>query len=82
MDDFVLPICVALLLGGLGVLLGRNAGKSMGRKDGYIIVSFIWVLFTLIGMLPFLLGNHVPDVASAFFETMSGFTSTGGNHHR
>lgn len=77
MDDFVLPICVALLLGGLGVLLGRNAGKSMGRKDGYIIVSFIWVLFTLIGMLPFLLGNHVPDVASAFFETMSGFTSTG-----
>ena len=76
-DAFALPILIALILGGAGLLLGRHAGKNLGRKDGYIIVSSVWVLFSIIGMLPFLLGNHVPDVASAFFETMSGFTSTG-----
>lgn len=70
-------IVLALVLGVVGVLLGRRAGKKMGRKDGYIVVSFVWTLFTLIGMIPFLLDGHVPDVASAFFETMSGFTSTG-----
>ena len=74
---FTPPIAIALLLGIIGVVLGRNAGKKMGRKDGYIVVSSVWVLFTFIGMLPFLLDGHVPDVASAFFETMSGFTSTG-----
>lgn len=74
---FTPPIAAALLLGITGVILGRKAGKKMGRKDGYIVVSTVWVLFTLIGMFPFLLDGHVPDVASAFFETMSGFTSTG-----
>lgn len=74
---FTPPIAAALLLGIIGVILGRKAGKKMGRKDGYIVVSTVWVLFTLIGMFPFLLDGHVPDVASAFFETMSGFTSTG-----
>ena len=70
-------IAIALFLGIVGVVLGRRAGKNMGRKDGYIVVSVVWVLFTLIGMIPFLLDGHVPDVAGAFFETMSGFTSTG-----
>ncbi len=74
---FSLPICIALLLGGIGVFVSKDAGKKMGRKDGYIIVSSVWMLFTLIGMLPFLLDGHIPDVSSAFFETMSGFTSTG-----
>lgn len=74
---FIPPIAAALLLGIIGVILGRKAGKKMGRKDGYIVVSTVWVLFTLIGMFPFLLDGHIPDVASAFFETMSGFTSTG-----
>lgn len=74
---FTPPIAAALLLGATGVAVGWKAGKNMGRKDGYIVVSVVWVLFTIIGMIPFLLDGSVPDVASAFFETMSGFTSTG-----
>ncbi len=74
---FAPPIGIAIVLGIVGVMLGRNCPRNMGRKDGYIVVSTVWVLFTLIGMLPFLLEGCVPDVASAFFETMSGFTSTG-----
>lgn len=74
---FTPPIVVSVVLGTIGVLLGRNAGKAMGRKDGYIVVSITWVIFTIIGMAPFLLSGTVNDAASAFFETMSGFTSTG-----
>lgn len=74
---FIPPIAGALALGTVLLILGRNAGKSMGRKDGYIVVSLVWTVFTLIGMAPFLIDEVVPDVASAFFETMSGFTSTG-----
>jgi len=74
---YAIPILISLVLGFLGMFLGRNAGSSMGRKDGYIVVSIVWILFTIIGMLPFLIDKSIPDVASAFFETMSGFTSTG-----
>lgn len=74
---FAPPIAAAILLGTIGILLGKNAGKNMGRKDGYLVVSFVWVIFTIIGMFPFLLDGYISDVASAFFETMSGFTSTG-----
>lgn len=74
---FSLSILASLLLGTTGVFIGRNAGKKMGRKDGYIVVSLVWVLFTIIGMFPFLCDGSIPDVSSAFFETMSGFTSTG-----
>lgn len=74
---FLLPISIALSAGGIGTLMGAKAGKNMGRKDGYIIVSLVWLIFTVIGMLPFLIDGCIQDVASAFFETMSGFTSTG-----
>lgn len=76
-DAFTPPILISILLGCIGVFFGQKAGTNMGRKDGYIVVSIVWVLFSVIGMLPFLLDGCLPDAASAFFETMSGFTSTG-----
>lgn len=74
---FTLPIIASVLLGFGCLYLGRNAGTNMGRRDGYIVVSIVWVLFSIIGTAPFLIDGCIPDVASAFFETMSGFTSTG-----
>lgn len=74
---FAFPILIAAVIGSAGVFFGRNATQSMGRRDGYIVVSMVWLLFSIIGMLPFLFGHCVPDISSAFFETMSGFTSTG-----
>lgn len=74
---FTPPILISILLGCIAVFLGKKAGTNMGRKDGYIVVSMVWVLFSIIGMLPFLIDGCLPDPASAFFETMSGFTSTG-----
>ena len=77
MMAFLPPIALALLLGLAGIAIGKNANSNMGRKDGYLVVSLVWVVFTLVGMIPFITTHTLPDVASAFFETMSGFTSTG-----
>lgn len=74
---FLWTILIALACGMGFRLLGRGASKNMGRRDGYLVVSLVWVVFSLIGMLPFLFSGSIPDVAGAFFETMSGFTSTG-----
>ncbi|MCQ2095458.1 MAG: TrkH family potassium uptake protein [Bacteroidaceae bacterium] len=74
---FLWTILISLASGILLCYFGRSREKNMGRRDGYLVVSLVWVLFSLVGMLPFLFSGSLPDVASAFFETMSGFTSTG-----
>ena len=65
---------------GVGLLLaalGKGGERQLTRRDGYVLVSFAWVAFSLFGMLPFYIGGYIPDIADAFFETMSGFSSTG-----
>ena len=74
---FVWPTLVSILLSGSGFYLGMGASANMSRKDGYFVVTLSWMIFALVGMTPFLLSGSLPDVASAFFESMSGFTSTG-----
>ena len=65
---------------GAGLLMaiaGKGGEKQLTRRDGYVLVSLAWVAFSLFGMLPFYISGYVPDITNAFFETMSGFTSTG-----
>ena len=65
---------------GIGLLLaalGKGGERQLTRRDGYVLVSFAWVAFSLFGMLPFYIGGYISDIADAFFETMSGFSSTG-----
>ena len=74
---FLWPMIIAWMIGMMNQCVGHRSSLNMSRKDGYMIVSIVWVIFSLIGMLPFIISGAVPDVSSAFFETMSGFTSTG-----
>lgn len=74
---FALPVLVALAVGTMLRFFGRHAENRMGRRDGFLIVSLTWVAFSVVGMLPFMVGGVQPRVAAAFFETMSGFTTTG-----
>jgi trk system potassium uptake protein TrkH len=74
---FLLTIVGTGVSGYVFRFLGRGAEKHASRKDGYIIVSIAWVVFSLFGMMPFYLSGYVPSIANAFFEAMSGFTSTG-----
>ncbi len=70
---------VAMIVGAGAflVLACRNTGRDVSRKDGYIVVSLIWVIFSLFGSIPYMLSGYIPDFTDAFFETMSGFSTTG-----
>ena len=68
---------ITAFVGFLFLLIGRGAEKQLGRRDGYVIVTVAWIAFSLFGMLPFWLSGYIPSVTNAFFETMSGFSSTG-----
>ncbi len=74
---FLLTAVITAAAAGVLFLVSRNAEHRLGRRDGYCIATLVWVLFTLFGMLPFCFSGSVDSVADAFFETMSGFTTTG-----
>ncbi len=66
------------LLAGLGFArYGKGGELRLTRRDSYVLVSFSWLIFALFGMLPFYIGGYIPSFTDAFFETMSGVTSTG-----
>lgn len=67
---------------GAGTLLRRRFGgsaESVGRREGFVIVTASWLVAVLVGMIPFLAGGTTTSVTDAFFETMSGFTTTGAS---
>ena len=74
---FVYSTLITAAAGGILVLLGRNAENKLTRRDGYCIVAFTWILFSAFGMLPFYISGAIPSVPDAFFEIVSGFTTTG-----
>ena len=76
-EAFLISSGIATFVGAALTFWGRNAERRFSRRDGYVIVSISWVVFSLIGMLPYLLSGHISSVTDAFFETMSGFTTTG-----
>lgn len=80
-EDDLMPLVlstgVCAGIGGGLLLYGRKCGVSPNRSEAYIIVALSWVFFSGFGMLPYLAGGYIPLVTDAFFETMSGFTTTG-----
>jgi len=82
-EDDLYPIItsasITLLVGAITAFFTRNSEKNIGKREGYIIVSLVWVVFSIFGSLPFLISNSIPSFTDAFFETMSGFTTTGAS---
>lgn len=74
---FLISTAVTACAGVVCRYFGRHAGNNLSRRDAYLVVTATWVIFSLFGMLPFLVGGYVTGVADAYFETMSGFTTTG-----
>lgn len=69
---------------GFGIFLyvfkNRNKGiESLTKKDASLIVTFSWLLFSVIGALPYLFSNSIPGFTDALFESVSGFTTTGAS---
>ena len=74
---FLVSSIIALCIGYF--LTSRFVPESyiIYAKDGFIIVAAAWVALSVIGTIPFVLSGEIPDIADAFFETVSGFTTTG-----
>jgi trk system potassium uptake protein TrkH len=80
-EDDLMALLMSLLItfacGFLFLYMGRNADNSLSRRDAYVVVTATWVIFSIFGMFPFLIHGSIPRLVDAFFETMSGFTTTG-----
>ncbi len=76
---FAVSMAIILIISSLGLLLCRNAKKSFHAREGTVCVGLSWVLMSLLGALPFYLSSEIPSFIDAFFETVSGFTTTGAS---
>ncbi|NLK15083.1 MAG: TrkH family potassium uptake protein [Bacteroidales bacterium] len=74
---FILSGSVTFFVGLLFFLSTLKSKRVVNRRNGYIIVSLVWVVFSIFGCLPYYLGGYLQSFTDAFFETISGFTTTG-----
>ncbi|NNE75601.1 MAG: TrkH family potassium uptake protein, partial [Pricia sp.] len=82
-DGATLAISLAaittMFIGTIGMFYTRDHEKEVKRKEGYIIVTFGWLVMSISGMLPYLFSGAIPTITNAFFETISGYTTTGAS---
>ena len=76
---FLYTLAIMLVLGGILFLFCRKAGKLFGAREGLVCVSFSWLVLSLLGCLPFVFSGTIPSYIDAFFEIVSGFTTTGAS---
>ena len=82
-EDDTLAFLVSMLLtfgsAFLFLLAGRKAENSLSRHDAFVVVTAVWVIFSFFGMFPFLVHGSITNITDAYFETISGFTTTGAS---
>lgn len=78
---FILSSLISLVIGLFFFLTTRNQSEdvTIHRKDAYLTVTLSWVFISLIGCLPYLFSGAIPSFVNAFFESVSGFTTTGSS---
>ena len=76
---FLCTLGIMLAIAGLLFLICRKAGRLFGVREGLVCVGFSWIVMSLLGALPFVLSGAIPQYVDAFFETVSGFTTTGAS---
>ncbi len=79
-DDWWTFLAAAVSAGAVGggaAYFLRGCPSRLNRLDAFLLTTMVWVLFSGFGMIPFMAGSLGADAAGAFFETMSGFTTTG-----
>lgn len=77
--DFLISIGIALVLGFALTLIFKPGSKVIYAKEGFVIVALAWFVLSAVGALPFYLSREIPSYIDAFFETVSGFTTTGAS---
>ncbi len=78
LSAFLIPIAALVVLGGLFSLF-KPEDKTLRAKDGFVTVGLSWIILSAFGCLPFIISGLIPNVIDAYFETVSGFTTTGSS---
>lgn len=76
---FLISIAAALAVGFALTLIFKPGSKVIYAKEGFVIVSLAWLALSAVGALPFYISGEIPSYVDAFFETVSGFTTTGAS---
>ena len=76
---FLLAIAVAALLGGALYVPFRKQDQALYSRESFVVAGLGWVLLSAVGALPFCISGEIPHFIDAFFETVSGFTTTGSS---
>lgn len=77
--SFLITIAITLVIGLVLKFASRPDSKIIYAKEGFVIVSYAWLLMSAIGALPFFISGEIPNYVDALFETVSGFTTTGAS---
>ncbi len=77
--DISLASITAMFTGVTAMYFTRGHKKEVKRKEGYLIVTLGWIVMSISGMLPYIFSGAIPSVTNAFFETISGYTTTGAS---
>jgi len=75
----IISSLISLITGLTAWYFSRKAKKEIGKKESYLIVSLGWIIFSIFGAIPFYISGAIPSITNAFFETISGFTTTGAS---
>ena len=70
---------ISIFTGLLAMFFTRNHDKDISQREGYLIVTLGWLFMVLSGMLPYVLSGEIKGIENIFFETMSGYTTTGAS---
>ncbi len=81
-SDWLPFVSTSALTASVGLVLAlrsRPTASHMGKRDGYLLTALVWVVFSFFGLIPFLFCSEPMTYSDAFFEAMSGFTTTGAS---
>jgi len=76
-SGLIISSAITLVAGVILFLSTFKSSKKIGLREGFLIVSMVWIFFSIFGTLPLLFGGVTDNFTDAFFESMSGFTTTG-----
>lgn len=79
LSAFAATIAFAVLAGVALLWFGQRSTAMLKVRDGFLIVSLCWIVSALLGAVPFLVSGSIPDFFDAFFESCSGFSTTGAS---
>ena len=74
---FAIAAALSGVVGAFGTILFRASATKLNRRDAFMLISFVWILFSVVSMIPFVMAAAPLSPADAFFESISGFTTTG-----